>query len=187
MREVWALCRTSAEVCWTCPACPAYFAITEALSLFLIYPGNVYSDDLFILYNLWRVVSYQYLQDLTPSKMSHYPMLNICASSPYFRILEETYWDPIFCIVLQMNCIMLKQDLTHHEDHKYCKTGKFHDRKISRIRGVANFWKVVIIHCSGLQVLIEYVLQDFLECVWSLQHGLAITPSFGMTMTIWRS
>ncbi len=27
--KVYALCRTSAEVCWTCPACPAYFAITE--------------------------------------------------------------------------------------------------------------------------------------------------------------
>ncbi len=26
--KVWALCRTSAEVCRTCPACLAYFAIT---------------------------------------------------------------------------------------------------------------------------------------------------------------
>ncbi len=26
--SVWALCRTSPELCRTCPACPAYFAIT---------------------------------------------------------------------------------------------------------------------------------------------------------------
>ncbi len=29
--KVWALCRTSEEVCRTCPACPAYFAITALL------------------------------------------------------------------------------------------------------------------------------------------------------------
>ena len=28
--KIWALCRTSAKVCWTCPACPAYFAITAS-------------------------------------------------------------------------------------------------------------------------------------------------------------
>ncbi len=27
--KVWPFCRTSVEVCRTCPACPAYFAITD--------------------------------------------------------------------------------------------------------------------------------------------------------------
>ena len=56
--NVGALCRTSAEVCRTCPACPAYFARTDKIVLSSFY--NIYLkpqgpllwvDSTFVIYN----------------------------------------------------------------------------------------------------------------------------------------
>ena len=43
--KVWALCRTSAEVCRTCPACPAYFAITDSNKYTMSIPWKKGGED----------------------------------------------------------------------------------------------------------------------------------------------